>query len=178
MEKQKTNKNQKHSLLFYLVWSTGIVFTGGLAYVILLMPPRAALQELGQAVPILDQKHIAVGEDHPAYNSNPPTSGYHYAMPAPWGVKETELPDEQIVHNLEHGGIWISYKNIDDKTKISLEKLTRSQTKMIMTPRTKGDAPIVVTSWGRVQKFQSYDEKALLAFIEANRNKSPEPLAQ
>ncbi len=24
----------------------------------------------------------------------------------------------------------------------------------------------------------SYDEKAILAFIEANRNKSPEPLAQ
>lgn len=175
---KKQNTNQKHSLWFYLAWSAGIVFVGGLAYIILLMPPRTERYELGQAFPILDQKHIAVGEEHPAYNSNPPTSGYHYAQPAPWGVKVSELPDEQVVHNLEHGGIWISYQNIDEPTKALLEKLTASQTKMIMTPRAKNDSPIVVTSWGRVEKFQSYDEKALLAFIEANRNKSPEPLAQ
>lgn len=178
MKKQVTTKIQKHYLWFYVIWGAGIIFVGGLAYVIVLMPPRAEHQELGLAFPIQDQKHIGVGDDHPPYKSNPPTSGYHYAEPAPWGVKEAELPDEQVVHNLEHGGIWISYKNIDDQTKASLEKLTSSQTKMIMTPRAKDDSPIVIASWGRVQKFQSYDEKALLAFIDANRNKSPEPLAQ
>ena len=178
MKKQVTTQMQKWSLWFYLAWSAGIVFVGGLTYIIVLMPPRAEHKQLGQAFQALDQKHIGVGEDHPAYNSNPPTSGYHYSLPAPWGVTTTELPDEQVVHNLEHGGIWITYQNIDDQTKKALENLTRSQTKMIMTPRTKDDSLIVVASWGRVQKFQSYDERAILAFIDANRNKSPEPLAQ
>src|SRR3989344_5078 len=52
---------------------------------------------------------VAVGASHEAYNSNPPTSGPHYEQPSRWGVSQAELPDEQLIHNLEHGGIWISY---------------------------------------------------------------------
>jgi hypothetical protein len=93
-------------------------------------------------------------------------------------VHGTELSDEQVIHNLEHGGIWISYKGIDATTTAALEKIAKSQSKIIMTPRANDDAPIVLASWGRLQKFQTYDEQGILAFIEANKNHSPEPLAQ
>src|SRR3989338_762425 len=139
---------------------------------------RRARERPGQAFPVQGRAHIAVGAPHEAYNSNPPTSGSHYEQPEVWGVYETELPDEQLIHNLEHGGIWISYRDIDATTKASLEKIARSQSKVVMEPRAKNDAPIVLASWGRLQEFQAYDEQAILAFIEANRNQSPEPLAQ
>lgn len=58
---------------------------------------------LGEEFPNLGQQHIDIGTEHIAYNSNPPTSGPHYIQPANWGVYETTLPDEQLVHNLEHG---------------------------------------------------------------------------
>ncbi len=134
--------------------------------------------QLGEAFANQGQEHIAVGASHPEYNSNPPTSGSHYAQPANWGVYQTELPDEQVIHNLEHGGIWILYTGIDDATKSALEKIAKSNSKIIVTPRFKNDAPIVLASWGRLQKFQTLDEQAIRAFIEANRNKSPEPSAR
>ncbi|MBI3633301.1 MAG: DUF3105 domain-containing protein [Candidatus Vogelbacteria bacterium] len=136
------------------------------------------VEPIGQSFPIQGQEHIAIGATHPEYNSNPPTSGWHYAVPADWGVYQTELPDEQLIHNLEHGGIWISYKGIATTTINQLENVIRGQPKIIVTPRIKDDAPIVLASWGRLEKLQIFDETKIREFINANRNKSPEPLAQ
>ena len=43
------------------------------------------------------------------YNSFPPSSGPHYAQPAPWGVYPDSIKQTILVHNLEHGGIVIQY---------------------------------------------------------------------
>ncbi len=166
-----------HRLSRLFVWGAGVFLVGGII-VVLLLPKPNHRQELGQSYPIQGQDHIEIGASHAPYNSNPPTSGPHYVKPAVWGAYQTELPDEQLVHNLEHGGIWISYKGIDATTKTALEKIASSQQKLIMEPRANDDAPIVLASWGRLQKFQTYDEKGIIAFINANKNQSPEPLAQ
>ena len=43
------------------------------------------------------------------YSTTPPTSGNHWATPARCGFYSDGLPDEQVVHNLEHSNIVISY---------------------------------------------------------------------
>jgi hypothetical protein len=136
------------------------------------------LEVVGQEYSIISREHIKVGQQHDAYNSNPPTSGPHYEQPANWGIYATELIDEQLIHNLEHGGIWISYKNIDDDTLSKLKAIASSNPgSVILTPREKNDQPIVLASWGRLQSLESYDEAKILEFITHNKNKSPEPLA-
>jgi hypothetical protein len=133
----------------------------------------------GESFPNQGQEHIAIGASHDPYNSNPPTSGPHYVQPADWGVYERALPDEQLVHNLEHGGIWISYKDIDADTKSKLEAVAKANPgSVIVTPRSANDVKIAVASWTRLMKLDSYDETKILDFIKANKNKSPEPLAQ
>src|SRR4051812_26779903 len=57
--------------------------------------------------------HIAEGQPHDPYNSDPPSSGPHYSSanaPAPWGVYIQEVPEEVFIHNEEHGGVIITYK--------------------------------------------------------------------
>jgi len=159
-------------------WTIGIVVVIITGYGLTLLVRQDKQPRPGEAFAIQGQEHIAVGASHPEYNSNPPTSGWHYGQPANWGVYQSELPDEQVLHNLEHGGIWISYKDIDDTAKTALEKIAKSNSKVIVTPRSKNDAPIVLASWGRLQKLQTLDKQAILAFIEANSNKSPEPFAK
>ncbi len=173
-------KDAKRKKLVRRTLTIGIatVVVVGIGWLIMFAPSRPERQRPGESFEIQGQTHIAGGATHAAYNSNPPSSGPHYAQPATWGVHDTELPDEQIIHNLEHGGVWISYKGIDATTTVALEKITRSQSKIIMEPRANNDAPIILVSWGKVQKFQSYDEQGINAFIEANKNMSPEPLAQ
>ena len=137
------------------------------------------LDPVGQVFENQGQTHIQPGASHPAYNSNPPTSGWHWAQPANWGVYNSPLVDEQAVHNLEHGGIWISYKDIDDQTKASLERITKANSgSVIMSPRAANDSKIVLASWTRLEKLDSYDVAKILEFIKANKNKSHEPLAR
>jgi len=137
------------------------------------------LDPVGQIFENQGQTHIKVGELHPPYNSNPPTSGWHYLQPANWGVYAKPLVDEQAVHNLEHGGIWISYKDVGEETKINLEKITKANPRsVILSPRDANDSKIVLASWTRLEKLDSYDEARILDFIMRNKNKSPEPLAR
>ncbi len=133
------------------------------------------LDAVGQVFENQGQVHIKIGDSHPPYNSNPPTSGWHYSLPASWGVYDKPLVDEQAVHNLEHGGIWISYKDIDEETKVNLEKITKANgSSVIMSPRDANDSKIVLASWTRLEKLDSYDEAKILDFILRNKNKGPE----
>ncbi len=151
---------------------------GGLGYGLYYFLNQPEKPRSGTAIPILGQDHIPIGTSHPLYNSNPPTSGWHYEESASWGVHEKELPDEQLIHNLEHGGIWISYTGIDDATKSALEKIARSESKVIIEPRAKNDTPIILASWGRLLKLENFDEQAIADFIKTNRNQAPEPFAK
>ncbi len=161
------------------IWTIAVLVIGATGYGLYYLARVPAKPRPGEAFPILGREHISVGASHPAYNSNPPTSGSHYAQSDDWGVHQQELPDEQLLHNLEHGGIWISYRDVDQKTKSDLEAMGRRYSgRVVITPRPANDAKIVLASWGRLEKLESFDETRIVDFIKANKNKSPEPLAK
>lgn len=138
----------------------------------------SSAEQIGESFENQGREHVPLEQTTDPSNSNPPTSGDHLANPAEWGVYQNELPDKQLIHNLEHGGIWISYKDIDPDTKAKLEAIGKANPgSVIVTPRAANDAPIAVAAWTRLEKFTSYDEAKILEFIKANKNKSPEPLA-
>ncbi|HEX9721828.1 MAG TPA: DUF3105 domain-containing protein [Candidatus Paceibacterota bacterium] len=133
---------------------------------------------IGQEIPVLGREHVPEGTKVTDYNSNPPTSGKHWPSPAEWGAYSSPLPDEQLVHNLEHGGIWISYKEVGDATKEKLNAFAATYPQaVIVTPRAENDSAIVAASWGRALKFEAYNEQLIEDFIRSNVNRSPEPLA-
>ncbi len=139
---------------------------------------------LGQAVPIQGQEHITPGQSHPAYNSDPPTSGWHYDQPAEAGFYDTALPDEQLVHNLEHGHIVISYDcsklaNCDD-VKAELRRVVDrfQRWKVVAVARENADAAIALTAWGRIDRLDTYDEARIVAFVRYWRDRGPERTAQ
>ncbi len=150
--------------------------TTAIAAVIALGVWAAVRPKPGVAISDQGRVHISQGESHPPYNSNPPTSGWHLPAPAPWGFYPSELPDELVVHNLEHGGIWISYKEPNNTQLVDkLEALSKQfPKKVIISLRRKNDSRIAVAAWDRLLKLDAYDEKQILAFIYAFRNRGPE----
>jgi hypothetical protein len=133
-----------------------------------------------EAVPIQGQQHIALDQSHPPYNSDPPTSGWHYAEPAEAGFYESPLPDEQLVHNLEHGHVIISYDCArladcsDVKTELRSLVGRFQRWKIVAVARENADAAIALTAWGRIAKLDSYDEDQIVAFVKRWRNRGPE----
>jgi len=138
---------------------------------------RPGPERPGEEQPIEGRAHLPQGTEVD-YQTNPPTSGDHYAQPTPWGVYQEELLDGNVVHALEHGGIWISYKEIDEASVGTLERIGRDNGgSVVVSPRSANDAPIAVASWGRLMKLDTVDEEAIREYIMLNKNKSPEQLA-
>lgn len=139
----------------------------------------ASQPPLGEEITILPAEHIDINEPHPDYNSNPPTSGWHSANPAPWGVQTEPMADETAIHNLEHGGIWITYNPATTEPGVvdQLANLVRSyRSKVLLSPRAATDAPIALASWGRLLKLDNYNETQIKDFIERNKNRGPEQI--
>ena len=126
------------------------------------------------------QTHIREGAAHPEYNSNPPTSGWHRTNPARLGFYDEELPDESLIHNLEHGEIWISYKpSVPDAVKEQLKEFLGPR--VIITKREKNDTDIAIAAWTRLDAFNLEngvltEEKItrINAFVERWQNRGPE----
>lgn len=157
----------------YWVMGVAIVIGGGWLLVRAGTPKG---QDYSQAIPILGRNHVLDGTKV-SYNSNPPTSGDHYAVPAPARFYNKELPNEQLVHNLEHGHIWISYKPSLPAEIIGMLK-SFSSSFVIVTPRSTDNADIALAAWGRLDKFNIanniIDEQRIKDFITRYQGKGPE----
>ena len=111
--------------------------------------------------------HVKRGESHPPYNSNPPSSGPHWGDGvAGAGIHDKEVPDELLVHSLEHGAAILWYKS--DLPQDQVEKLKTAfndaSGKKIMVPRKNLDVPVALTSWGWILKLQTIDGGKIKAF--------------
>ncbi len=140
------------------------------------------------AVQISDQgrDHINIDTVHPAYNSNPPTSGWHYEEWESKGVYKEQQPDEGLIHNLEHGYIWISYRsNASLEIVKQLENFYGFGKKIIVEPRKENDKLIAIAAWNWLDKFDPASQdslndaelKRIGDFIEQYINQGPEPNA-
>jgi len=139
-------------------------------------PGDLSIPDTSISYPNQGQTHIEIGAAHPAYNSNPPTSGWHYVDPAPWGVYDQQIPDEVLVHNLEHGGIWLSYKDPTNQDIINQLKdiAGRFPTHMIVEPRPQNDSPVAVAAWGHLLKMDTVNADTIYSFIRRYRKHGPE----
>ena len=161
-------------------WALALLILGVVIYGLFLFISRTTTSRPGQSFAIQGREHISVGDSHPEYNSNPPTSGSHYGQTVNWGVYQDELPDESVIHNLEHGGIWISYQpSIDEAIIEKINEVGRKYPgSVVVAPRAANDSLIALASWGRLEKLSSFDEQLIIEFIKKNKNKSPERLAR
>jgi len=133
-------------------------------------------EDFSRVIPLLQAGHVTAGS-LPEYNSNPPTSGPHYAQTARSGFREEIIPDQNIVHNLEHGDIWIAYHpRVSDEIKEELKRFGAA--KVIITPREANDTDIALAAWGRLDSFDiennTLPKERIEDFIKRYANKGPE----
>ena len=152
------------------------IVVGGIYWLLTLETPPVVIQ--GEEISIVSKDHVAIGGDYGSYNSNPPTSGAHSSA-VPWGFSEVELLDQNVIHNLEHGGIWITYKDIDEESLATLRIIARTNPQsVVISPRAANDSPVALASWGRLLKTDTVDRDQIKTFIKSNKNNSPERIAR
>ncbi len=184
-KEQRQQAHARRRLLSRLACgAVGLVFLALLAYGAWnLLRPRP-----GQSVPQQARTHIPVGDAHEPYNTDPPTSGPH-AGTVRADFYETAPPDENLVHNLEHGYviIWYNCSTLDEtqcqtfKTQIMgvMERakpvvVASDIKKLIAVPRSGMGALIALMSWGRIDKLNEFNEMEIVEFINDFRERAPE----
>ncbi|HEY7380865.1 MAG TPA: DUF3105 domain-containing protein [Gaiella sp.] len=123
-----------------------------------------------------------------AWNTNPPTSGAHYEIPAVWGSYKEPLNPAQVVHNLEHGGIFIQYgSRVPEATVAQLESFyNEHRNGTLLAPLPQPGDEIVLGAWttvaadkpedgtAYVARCRAFDRAAFDAFFSAFQFKGPE----
>lgn len=183
---QRQEHQSKQKFKNNLIWSgIGVIILTLLGLVIWqgVRPAR------GESVQIMvSNPHIPVDSDPGQYNSDPPTSGPHYAEEARAGFFENnnyQFPAGYLVHNLEHGYVifWYNCNLLDEsgctdlKAQIKTTMDDLGGIKLVAYPWPSLEVPLAMTSWGRLQRFETFDSEQAKAFYRANLNRAPEPNA-
>jgi hypothetical protein len=108
-----------------------------------------------------------------AYDKSPPFGGPHDELWADCNgqVYASAVRNENMVHPLEHGAVWIAY-NPDQILGDALTKLrsrVEGQPYIMMSPYPGLDRPVSLQSWGHQLKVDSVDDARIDQFIRALR---------
>jgi hypothetical protein len=127
----------------------------------------------------LTATHVTTAVDYEAeYGMNPPAGGNHNQAWLNCGVYTEPQQNENAVHALEHGAVWVTY----DPDALSEDDVTTLQdsipsTYMLLTPYPDLPAPVVASAWGYQVELDGVDDPRLGDFIEKFRQSpdAPEP---
>jgi hypothetical protein len=108
-----------------------------------------------------------------AYDHSPPFGGPHDATWAACNgvVYATPVRNENMVHALEHGAVWIAY-NPDKITGAALQSLrdrVQGANYLMLSPYPGLDAPISLQAWAHQLKVTDPADKRIDHFIQALR---------
>jgi hypothetical protein len=102
---------------------------------------------------------------HLTYSHTPPLGGDHSPYPLTCAVYAAAVPNENAVHSLEHGGVWLTYQpGIDPAPLDALTAIDPSY--VLVSPYPGQPAKVIATAWGRQLKVDSATDPRLRAFVE------------
>jgi hypothetical protein len=112
------------------------------------------------------------------YNSFPATSGPHAHQTIIWDIYTEPLPEFNLVHNLEHGGIVVQFgESVSaDDVEALFGWYVGSPDGLVVAPLPELGDKVAATAWQHLLTCTGFDEGALTAFRDAYRFNGPEKI--
>lgn len=112
------------------------------------------------------------------YPQTPPAGGQHNAVWQNCGYYSEPVRNENAVHSLEHGAVWITYQPDLPKNQVdTIKDVAGNQSHILASPYPDLDSPVVASAWGKQIKLQDANDSGLEQFVSAYREgpQTPEP---
>jgi len=112
------------------------------------------------------------------YEQSPPVGGEHNPVWQNCGYYAEPVREENAVHSLEHGAVWITYSPDLPQDEVErLRDIAESQTYILVSPYEGLPSPVVASAWGKQLSLESAEDPDLERFIGAYRQgpQTPEP---
>jgi uncharacterized protein YjbI with pentapeptide repeats len=132
----------------------------------------------GQSVRSFENLSTTHMKEPISYEQTPPVGGPHAEKWQNCGFYSKPVHNENAVHSLEHGAVWITYRSDLPQDQVGkLQDLAHSQTYILISPYPDLPSPVVASAWGKQMKLEGADDPDLARFVQAYRQDqhAPEP---
>lgn len=105
------------------------------------------------------------------YAQTPPVGGPHAPVWLNCGIYAAPVRNENAVHSMEHGAVWITYRPGLPAAQLSilLRDARQWRSYMLMSPYPGLPAPVVVSAWGVQLRLSNAADPRLSEFIHRYR---------
>ena len=124
---------------------------------------------------VTSREHIIADIDYPTI---PPVGGDHLSIWQNCGIYTVPVIDEAAVHSLEHGAIWVTYReDIGIDEIVVLSDFLAGLKKILMSPYPNQLSAVVLTAWGVRLELDKIDTQVINSFVQMYRDSetAPEP---
>ncbi len=112
------------------------------------------------------------------YDMSPPVGGDHNAAWLNCGIYDEPVANENAVHSLEHGAVWIAYDpSLPADEVAALRDAVEGEDYGLLSPFEDLQAPIVLSAWGSQLEVESAADPRIGVFLEKylQGEQTPEP---
>ena len=123
----------------------------------------------------LSRNHV---ETPVTYPQTPPVGGDHNPVWLNCGVYPAPVANENGVHALEHGAVWVTYQPSLPAAQVeTLKKLVKANSYAVLSPYEGIKSPVVASAWGKQLALPSADDPRLAVFMRTYLQgpQTPEP---
>jgi hypothetical protein len=112
------------------------------------------------------------------YAEDPPVGGPHNPVWLNCGIYDAPVPNENAVHSMEHGAVWITYRpDLPAAAVSTLKKDVGGEDYTVLSPYPGLPSPIVLSAWNHQLRVSDADDPRIGAFLAkfVQGAQTPEP---
>jgi hypothetical protein len=111
------------------------------------------------------------------YPREPPTNGDHAPLWQNCGFYEKPVRDENAVHSLDHGAVWITYRRELPEDQLDILRRFARERYVLVSPYPGQREPVIATAWRNQLRLDSADDPRLRRFVDQFRVSETAPLS-
>lgn len=170
-KKREARMKRNRRIAIWASVGAGVAIVALVVTTILLTPQRPSYTAGGEGAEIEGVETFENASEHVEgvvdYEQTPPAGGQHNPAWLNCGIYEEPVPNENAVHSLEHGAIWVTY----DPEALSDEALETLKgqlpgTYVILSPFDGLPSPIVLSGWNSQLQVEEADDPRIAEFFE------------
>ncbi|GII01846.1 DUF3105 domain-containing protein [Planobispora takensis] len=170
LAKMRAEQKAKERRTALLMWGAGgavVLLLVGLVAFYLVNQAKVTSLDAVTSAKYPGSLHV---ETKVSYKETPPMGGEHNSTWQNCQVYDAPINNENAVHSMEHGAVWITYQPDLPKDQLDILKELASSDYMLLSPYPGLPSKVVVSSWNKQLKLDSADDPRLPKFIQKYKN--------